>query len=56
MTLADARRHPGHLDREQVGGAVAHGQELDDVQGLAVLVGLGPAGVEVDHRLGRQGA
>src|SRR5215208_2596000 len=57
VALADRlRRHAGHLDREQVGGAVAHGQELDDVQRLAVLVGPGPLGLEVDHRLRRHRA
>jgi hypothetical protein len=46
------RRDAGDLDRQQVGRAVAHGQELDEVQGLAVLIRLGPAGLDVDHRLG----
>ena len=30
-------------------------EQLDDVQGLAVLVGPWPLGLEVDHRLGGQG-
>src|SRR4029453_2959176 len=47
---------PGDLDRDQVGAVLAHDQELGDVERLAVLVGLGSAGLEVDHRLGRHRA
>jgi hypothetical protein len=56
-TLPDARRgDAGDLDRDQVGAVLAHDQELHGVERLTVLVGAGPLGLEVDHRLGRQRA
>jgi hypothetical protein len=41
-----------HLHGDDVGRPVGHGDQLDDIERLAVLVGPGPLGLEVDHRLG----
>jgi hypothetical protein len=43
---------PGHLDGQDLGRPVGHGDELHQVQRLAVLVRPWPLGLEVDHRLG----
>src|SRR4029453_5386044 len=37
MPLAEARGHAGHLDGQDLSLAVAQGDQLDDVKGLAVL-------------------
>jgi hypothetical protein len=53
VALADAgTRCAGHLDGNDVGRPVTHGDELHHVERLTVLVGPGPLGLEVDHRLG----
>src|SRR5215213_8968541 len=55
VTLADARGHPGDLDGQDLGLALGQGDQLDDVERLAVLIGPGLLGVERQHRPGAPG-
>src|SRR5512132_2210990 len=53
VALADAGTgQAGHLDSDDLGRPVGHGDELHHVERLAVLVGPGPPRLEIDHRLG----
>jgi hypothetical protein len=53
VALTDGLRgHAGHLDADDLGRPIGHGDQLHQVQRLAVLVGPGSLGLEVDHRLG----
>ena len=56
VALADARGHAWHLDGQDLGLALAQGDQLDDVERLAVLVGPWLLGVERQDRLRLQGA
>src|SRR5919106_2257975 len=56
VALADARGQAGDLDGQDLGLALAQGDELDHVERLAVAVCPGLAGLEVQDRLGLQGA
>jgi hypothetical protein len=56
VALADARRLAGDLDGEDLGLALGQGDQLDDIERLAVLVGPWLLGVERQDRLGFQGA
>src|SRR5918995_5002309 len=47
VALADARGHAGNLDGQDLGLALAQGDELHDIERLAVPVRPGLAGLEV---------
>jgi hypothetical protein len=51
VTLADTRGLAGHLDSQDLGLTLGQGDQLDDVERFAVLVGPGLLGVERQNRL-----
>src|SRR5512132_2427389 len=51
VALAQARGQAGHLDGQDLGLALAQGDQLDHIQRLAVPIRPWLPGLEVDHRL-----